>query len=188
MESVLPTFGYARVSSDSQSLDLQLAQLRTAGCEKMFQEKISGARSDRKELAKLMAKLGNGDCVIVCRLDRLARSSRDLLNILHEIAVKKATFRSLHDPWADTTTPHGRLMLTVLGGLAEFERSLIRARTSEGRKRAMANGIRFGRKPKLTAHQRKEARQRRLAGESLIAIARSYNVSHSTIHRLLEVG
>jgi DNA invertase Pin-like site-specific DNA recombinase len=120
---------------------------------------------------------------VVTRLDRLARSTRDLLNILDTISKAGATFKSVADAWADTTTPHGRLMVTILGGLAEFERELIKARTDDGRKRAMANGKRFGRKPKLTAHQIAEALQRRDAGEPLTAIARSYNVSHSTISR-----
>jgi DNA invertase Pin-like site-specific DNA recombinase len=177
-------YGYARVSSDGQCLDAQLDELKRAGCERVFREKVSGARSDRRQLAKLMAKLGNGDTLVICRLDRLARSSRDLLNILHDVTAKGATFRSIHDPWADTSTPHGKLMVTVLGGLAEFERSLIRTRTSEGRERAMRNGVRFGRKPKLTDHQRKEALRRRENGEPLTAIGRSYNVSHSTISRL----
>ena len=118
------------------------------------------------------------------REDRLARSTRDLLNVLAAIGEKGATFRSLHDAWADTTTAHGRLLLTILGGLAEFERDLIRARTSEGRARAVARGVRLGRKPKLTRHQIKEALARREAGEPLTEIARSYNVSHSTISRL----
>jgi DNA invertase Pin-like site-specific DNA recombinase len=177
-------YGYARVSTDGQSLDAQVDELAAAGCEKVFQEKISGARSDRKELAKAMARLGNGDTLIVCRLDRLARSSRDLLNILHEVGMKEAKFRSIHDPWADTSTPHGRLMLAVIGGLAEFERSLIRARTSEGRERAMREGVKFGRRPKLTNHQRREAIARRERGETMAEIAKSYNVSHSTISRL----
>ena len=177
-------YGYARVSSDGQSLDAQLDELKQAGCERVFQEKISGARSDRQELRKVMAKLDEGDVLIVSRLDRLARSSRDLLNILHDVAAKGVTFRSIHDVWADTSTAHGRLMVTVLGGLAEFERSLIIARTGEGRARAMRDGVRFGRKPKLTAHQRQEAIQRRESGETTTAIARSFNVSHSTICRL----
>jgi DNA invertase Pin-like site-specific DNA recombinase len=177
-------YGYGRVSTDGQSLDAQLDELKAAGCQRVFKEKMSGARSDRRELTKLIAKLGKGDTLIVSRLDRLARSSRDLLNILHEIGVKGASFRSLGDPWADTSTPHGRLMLTVLGGLAEFERSLIRTRTGEGRARAMRVGVKFGRKPKLTVHQRCEAIHRREAGETLVAIARNYNVSHSTISRL----
>jgi len=118
------------------------------------------------------------------RLDRLARSTRDLLNMLGAVADKGAGFKSLRDTWADTTTPHGRLMLTVLGGLAEFERELIRSRTGEGRKRAKARGVLMGRKPKLTHHQRQQAVARREAGESLMEIGRSYNVSHSTISRL----
>jgi DNA invertase Pin-like site-specific DNA recombinase len=118
------------------------------------------------------------------RLDRLARSTRDLLNALAQIPGKGAGFRSLGDTWADTTTPHGRLMLTVLGGLAEFERELIRARTSEGRKRAKANGVKIGRPPKLTPHQQREARQRLAKGERPSEIAPSYNVSSWTISRL----
>jgi DNA invertase Pin-like site-specific DNA recombinase len=117
-------------------------------------------------------------------LDRLARSTRDLLNLLGTIAEKGAGSKSLRDAWADTTTAHGRLMLTVLGGLAEFERELIRTRTGEGRQRAKARGVILGRKPKLTGHQRREALARREAGEVLTDIARTYNVSHSTISRL----
>jgi DNA invertase Pin-like site-specific DNA recombinase len=177
-------YGYARVSTDGQTLDAQQATLIAAGAEKVFAEKISGAVTDRKALAKAIAVLGSGDVLLVTRLDRLARSTRDLLNILDGIAKAGAGFRSLADAWADTTTPHGRLMLTVLGGLAEFERELIRARTDDGRKRAMARGIKFGRKPKLTPHQIAEARARREHGEALAEIGRSYNVSHSTISRL----
>jgi DNA invertase Pin-like site-specific DNA recombinase len=123
-------------------------------------------------------------CVIVTRLDRLARSTRDLLNILAAIADRKAGFRSLKDTWADTTTPHGRLMLTVLGGLAEFERELIRARTGEGRKRAKANGVKFGRPSALTAHQRQEAIQKLAQGEVQADVARTFSVSQATISRL----
>jgi len=122
--------------------------------------------------------------VIVTRLDRLARSTRDLLNILAGIADRKAGFRSLKDTWADTTTPHGRLMLTVLGGLAEFERELIRARTGEGRKRAKANGVKFGRPSALTAHQRQEAIQKLAQGEVQADVARTFSVSQATISRL----
>jgi DNA invertase Pin-like site-specific DNA recombinase len=180
----MPIFGYARVSTDGQTLDAQIGQLKSAGAVKVFREKVSGARSDRAELAKLLHGLDTGDLVLVTRLDRLARSTRDLLNILATIAEKGAGFRSLADSWADTTTPHGRLIVTVLGGLAEFERELIRSRTSEGRRRAQANGVRLGRRPKLTPHQVREAKQRREAGEPLVDIARSFNVSHSTISRL----
>ena len=177
-------FGYARVSTDGQSVDAQVRQLRAAGCRKVFREVASGARGDRSQLRRVLAALDAGDVLMVTRLDRLARSTRDLLNTLASITDRKAGFRSLGDTWADTTTPHGRLMLTVLGGLAEFERELIRARTSEGRARAVARGVKLGRKPKLTTHQQKEARKRRDAGEPVTDIARSYNVHHSTISRL----
>jgi DNA invertase Pin-like site-specific DNA recombinase len=180
----MPVYGYARVSSDGQTLDAQIAQLKAAGAEKVFREKISGARADRPELSRLLRKLAPGDRVLVTRLDRLARSTRDLLNTLAAIGDRKAGFRSLNDAWADTTTPHGRLMLTVLGGLAEFERELIRARTGEGRERAKARGVRLGRKPKLNQHQQKEALARRDAGEPVTEIARSYDVHHATISRL----
>jgi DNA invertase Pin-like site-specific DNA recombinase len=176
--------GYARVSTDGQTLDHQQSALRAAGCERVFAEKQSGAKTDRAALAKAIAALGQGDTLVVCKLDRLARSTRDLLNTLAAIAEAGATFKSLGDPWCDTTSAHGKLMVTVLGGLAEFERHLILARTAEGRKRAQASGVRFGRKPKLTAHQQREALERRARGEALVDIARSYAVSHSTISRL----
>jgi DNA invertase Pin-like site-specific DNA recombinase len=176
--------GYARVSTDGQTLDAQHAALKAAGAEKVYSEKISGVVTDRRALARAIDALGPGDTLVVTRLDRLARSTRDLLNVLDTIAKAGAGFRSIADAWANTTTPHGRLMLTVLGGLAEFERELIRARTDEGRKRAKARGVRFGRNPKLTTHQRAEALERRAAGEALTEIGRSYNVSHSTISRL----
>src|SRR5271169_1868367 len=135
-------YGYARVSTGGQSVDAQARQLRAAGAGKVFREVASGAKTDRPQLARLVAELAAGDVVMVTRLDRLARSTRDLLNTLAAITDKKAGFRSLDDVWADTTTPHGRLMLTVLAGLAEFERDLIRARTGEGRARAVARGQR----------------------------------------------
>jgi DNA invertase Pin-like site-specific DNA recombinase len=178
-------YGYARVSSDGQSVDAQVRQLTKAGCKKVFREVASGAKTDRAQLRRLLDVLDAGDVLTVTRLDRLARSIRDLLNTLAAITGKKAGFRSLSDTWADTTTSHGRLMLTVLGGLAEFERDLIRARTGEGRARAVARGQRMGRPPKLTAHQQKEAIKRRERGEeSLTEIGRSYNVSAATISRL----
>jgi DNA invertase Pin-like site-specific DNA recombinase len=121
-------YGYARVSTDGQSVDAQVKALRDAGAEKIFRETASGAKSDRAQLRLALSKLGKGDVLMVTRLDRLARSTHDLLNTLAAIAGSKAGFRSLGDTWADTTTAHGRLMLTVLGGLAEFERELIRAR------------------------------------------------------------
>jgi DNA invertase Pin-like site-specific DNA recombinase len=177
-------YGYTRVSTDGQSVAAQVAELTQAGAQKVFRETASGAKTDRAQLRRLLNTLGEGDVLLVTRLDRLARSTRDLLNTLALIGEKKAAFRSLGDAWANTTTAHGRLMLTVLAGLAEFERELIRARTSEGRARAKARGVKLGPKFKLTPHQQREALARRDKGETLMDIARSYNVSHSTISRL----
>lgn len=177
-------YGYARVSTDGQTLDAQLASLTAAGVEKVFQEKASGATADRAQLKRLLTALNAGDVLVVTRLDRLARSTRDLLNILDQLARVGAGFRSLADAWADTTTPHGRLIVTVLGGLAEFERELIKARTKEGRDRAVARGAKLGRKPKLTHDQRREIIARRAAGEPVRDIARSYNVHFTTIGKV----
>ena len=180
----MTVFGYARVSTDGQTLAAQDSQLRANGAAKVYSERISGAVTDRAELRKAISRLGEGDTLLVTRLDRLARSTRDLLNVLDEIAKRGATFKSLGDPWCDTTTPHGRLMLTILAGLAEFERHLIRVRTGEGKARAKARGVHMGRPAKLTPHQRREAIARRDAGEALTDIARTYGVSHTTIGRL----
>ncbi len=176
--------GYARVSTDGQTLDAQHGALTAAGADKIFAEKVSGAVTARKALTKAIDALRAGDVLLVTRLDRLARSTRDLLNILDVVGKKGAGFKSLADPMIDTTSPHGKLILSVLAALAEFERSMILARTSEGRKRAMNRGVRFGRKPKLTPFQAREAIARREAGEPLTDIGRSYSVSHSTISRL----
>jgi DNA invertase Pin-like site-specific DNA recombinase len=181
-------YGYARVSTQDQNLAGQLAELSGAGCVKVYREKASGARTDRPELAKALKRLEPGDVLIVTRLDRLARSTRDLLNILDVIAKAEAKFKSLHDPWADTTTPHGELMVTILAGLATFERHLIRARTDDGRKRAQARGVRFGRPCKLTIHQRREALDRLAAGETQADVARTFGVDPTTIGRLSSVA
>jgi DNA invertase Pin-like site-specific DNA recombinase len=181
----MPLYGYARVSTRDQDLASQDAELRAAGCAKTFKEKVSGAKTDRPELAKVLRRLEPDDVLVVTRLDRLARSTRDLLNVLGAVAERGAGFKSLKDTWCDTTTPHGRLLTVLLGGIAEFERELIRARTGEGRKRAKARGVRFGRPPKLTPHQRQEAMRRLSAGETQADVARTYNVDASTISRLL---
>ena len=141
----MTAYGYARVSTDGQTVAAQVAELKAAGAVKVYAETASGAKTDRAQLAKVMRVLEPGDVLLVTRLDRLARSTRDLLNVLHDLSERKIGFRSLADHWCDTTTPHGMLMVTMLGGLATFERELIRARTGEGRKRAMAAGVRFGR-------------------------------------------
>jgi DNA invertase Pin-like site-specific DNA recombinase len=176
--------GYARVSTSGQTVEGQVEQLKAAGCRKVVEETASGAKTDRPRLKALMASLKAGDALVVTRLDRLARSTSDLLNLMKDLSDRRASFLSLADRWADTTTPTGRLILTVLGGLAEFERELIKARTTEGRERAKARGVRLGRKPKLTHHQIEEIRRRKLAGESVRELGRSYNVSPNTISRV----
>jgi DNA invertase Pin-like site-specific DNA recombinase len=185
MGSLMTAYGYARVSSDGQCLDAQQQALAAAGAVKVFAEKLSGATAaNRKELAKVLAKLQPGDVLLVTRLDRLARSTRDLLNVLDAVNKSGAAFRSLADAWADTSTAHGRLMLTVLGGLAEFERELIKSRTSEGRVRAMARGVHMGRRSALNQNQQREVLARIDAGDALMDIARTFGVSHTTIARV----
>ena len=176
--------GYARVSTYGQTLDAQLEQLRAAGCVKIFREKVTGARADRRELLKLLKAITPGDLVTVTRIDRLARSTFDLFAIVKQIVDAGGQFRSLAEPWADTATSTGRLMIAVLGGLADVERDLIRTRTAEGRNRAKARGQHMGRPPKLTPQQQKEARRRRAEGATLKELAKSYNVGAATISRL----
>jgi DNA invertase Pin-like site-specific DNA recombinase len=177
-------YGYARVSTGDQDLSGQIADLEAAGCAKVFREKASGAKTERAELAKALRVLRDGDVLVVTRLDRLARSTRDLLNVTHDLSERGIGVKSLKETWLDTTTMHGRLIRTMLAGIAEFERELIRARTGEGRKRAQDRGVRFGRPRKLTAHQRQEAIQRLANGETQADIARTYNVDATTIGRL----
>jgi DNA invertase Pin-like site-specific DNA recombinase len=181
--------GYARVSTYGQTLDSQLDQLRKAGCasRNIYREKVTGARADRRELNRMLGKLASGDVVTVTRIDRLARSTFDLFAIVKQIVDAKAQFRSLAEPWADTGTSTGRLMLAVLGGLADVERDLIRTRTAEGRSRAKAQGKHMGRPPSLTPSQKKEASRRRAQGATLQELAKSYNVSRATISRLSAV-
>src|SRR5262249_4814680 len=180
----MAAYGYARVSTEGQTLAAQESALLEAGAAKVFKNKVSGAANHHPQLPRLVETIDAGDVVIVTRLDRLARSTKDLLNILDKITKARATFKSLGDAWADTTTAHGRLMLTVLGGLAEFERELIRVRTGEGRVRPEAQGGDMGRPFKLNRHQRQEALARRDAGEALTDIARTFGVHHTTIGRL----
>ena len=174
---------YARVSTYGQTLDAQLEHLRGAGCTRIYREKVTGAHNDRRQLLKMLA-LAPGDVVTVTRIDRLAPSTFDLFAIVKQIVDAKAQFRSLAEPWADTGTSTGRLMIAVLGGLADVERDLIRTRTAEGRSRAQKRGQHMGRPPKLTDAQKAEARRRWAAGATLAELARSYDVGKSTISRL----
>jgi DNA invertase Pin-like site-specific DNA recombinase len=180
----MTVYGYARVSTQDQNLTGQLEALKSAGAATIFREKVSGVRVDRPNLAKLMASLQAGDVVVVTKLDRLGRSTRELLGLIERIGKVGASFRSLGDPLWDTGSSQGRLLSTMLAAIAEFERELIRERTGEGRKRAQAAGVRFGRKRKLSDFQRAEAVKRRDAGETLASIAKSYAVDISMISRL----
>ena len=177
------SLGYARVSTYGQTLDAQLERLRGAGCTKIYREKVTGAHRDRRELLKMLHALAPGDVVTVTRVDRLARSTFDLFGIVKRIMDAKAQFRSLAESWADTGT--GRLMLAVLGGLADVERDLIRARTAEGRSRAKAQGKAMGRSPlsQKTPAQQKEATARRAQGARLQELADNYDRSISTMRR-----
>jgi DNA invertase Pin-like site-specific DNA recombinase len=178
------TYGYARVSTRDQDLRGQMDALEAEGASVIYREKISGARTDRPELKKLMRALRPGDIVVVTKLDRLGRSTRELLELIEYIDKQGAFFRSLGDPLFDTSTPTGRLLSTLLAAIAEFERELIRERTGEGRKRAMARGVRFGRPSKLDSFQKTEALARIDRGDSLADIARSFRVDATTIGRL----
>lgn len=175
--------GYARCSSQGQSYDGQVEALHAAGAEAIFSEKESGARTDRPELARALASLKPDDVLTVTRLDRLARSTLDLHTILARVSAAGAGFRSLGEPMIDTTSPHGRLLLAMLGAMAEFERTLILSRTSEGRRRAMAQGVRFGPRPKLSAIQIAEARRRVAEGETPTHVAAVMGVSRQTVSR-----
>src|SRR5450631_1783895 len=178
-------FGYARVSTDAQDLASQLAQLKEAGCERVFREKISGATADRPQLSKLLAAVTQGDVVIIPAVDRLSRDTTDLLVIARDLQNAGAGLRSIAEPVVDTTSDFAELVLAMLGVAAKLERRRIKERTTRGRADAKAKGVKFGRKPKLTQHQKREAIKRRdKDGETLRSIARSYNVSAATISRL----
>lgn len=177
--------GYARVSTDAQDLTSQLAQLKAAGCERVFQEKVSGATTARPQLNRLMATVSHGDIVIIPAVDRLSRDTTDLLVIVRDLQNAGVGLRSIAEPVVDTTSDFAELVLAMLGVAAKLERRRIKERTERGRADAKAKGIKFGRKPKLTPHQRREAIERRDAkGETLRSIGRSYNVSAQTISRL----
>src|SRR6516165_10880720 len=178
----MTVYGYARVSTNGQDLALQEEALRNAGCTKIFAEKKSGTRSDRPKLMRLLSIVDQGDTIIVTRLDRLARSSLDLLHTVDRISKAGASFRSIADAWCDTTTPHGKLILTVLGGLAEFERSLIMARTKAGIEHAREIGKTFGRPKKLNERQRLMIAERRAKGETLEELAEAFGVGVATVH------
>jgi DNA invertase Pin-like site-specific DNA recombinase len=179
--------GYARVSTEDQHVDLQLDALTQAGCQRLFCEKVSGAGPQRPELLRMLEQLRAGDMVVVWKLDRLARSTRDLLATVETIRAAGATFRSLSEPWADTTSHGGKFILTVFAGMAEFERELIRERTRAGRDVAKRRGVRFGRPKKLNVEQRDLAVRLRAEGKSVKEVANIFGVHVSTIYRLADL-
>ena len=178
--------GYARVSTNDQNLDNQIALLNEDGCKEILKEKVSGAKKSRPELEKLLERIREGDTLVVCKLDRLARSTSPLLEIVETLREKKASFRSLGEPWADTTSHAGKMIMTIFAGIAEFERDLIRERTSVGREAAMKRGVKFGRPKKLSPEQKELILKLREEGKSATELAKTFNVDRSTIYRLGE--
>ncbi len=178
--------GYARVLTEDQNLDGQRQRLSVAGCEKLFEEKLSGAKRTRPKLEKLIEQLRKGDVLVVTRLDRLARSTSELLRIAERLTEKSAGLQALDEPWADTTSPSGRMVMTIFASIAEFERTLIISRTNDGRVAAKARGVTFGRPKKMHLDQQELARQLVRDGKSISAVARTFNVHPATIYRVID--
>ncbi len=176
--------GYARVSTTDQNLELQLTALKEAGCGRIYQEKISGAKRERPELQRLLDQLRPDDVVVVWKLDRLARSTQHLLELVELIKIADASFCSLSEPWADTTSHAGKMIMTVFAGIAEFERDLIRERTGAGRVAAKQRGVRFGRPEKMNEEQKLLAKRLLQEDKSVSEVAKTFNVHKATIYRL----
>jgi DNA invertase Pin-like site-specific DNA recombinase len=177
--------GYGRVSRESQDLAQQRAALRAAGCTRLFEEKASGGRWDRPELHRLLDHLRPGDVVVVWKLDRLSRSLKDLLHIMEKIGEAGAGFRSLTEH-IDTTTPAGRMMMQMVGAFAEFERAMVRERTSAGLAAARAEGRIGGRRKKLDDTKRREIAEAVMSGRKTAAqMARMFGVSPPTVSRIV---
>jgi len=179
-------YGYARVSTAKQDYTIQVDALKAAGCEKIFTEKFSAKSTDNRiEFKRLMRALNPGDTVVVTKLDRLARSSRDLLNILHELEEGACGFVSLGEAWCDTTSEIGKLVITIMSGIAQFERSLILSRTEAGIAKARAQGKKFGRPSALDIGQKRKIAERYAASETMAELAAEYEVGEATIWRAL---
>jgi DNA invertase Pin-like site-specific DNA recombinase len=177
--------GYARVSTEDQKLTIQLETLKKVGCTRIFREKVSGSYRDRPELNRMLEQLRQGDVVTVWKLDRLARSTRNLLEIVEVIDSAGARFQSISEPWADTTTHAGKMIMTIFAGIAEFERDLIRERTGAGRADAKKRGVRFGRPKKMNPEQKKLAQRLIAEGKSVSEVARTFSVHPATVYRVL---
>ena len=187
LQGLLQSFvkiGYARVSTQDQNLDLQLKALKKAGCQRIFRDKVSGATRNRPEFQRMLDQIRSGDTIVVWKLDRLARSTRDLLNTAEVLGEAGAKFQSLSEPWANTTTHAGKMIMTVFAGIAEFERDLIRERTGAGREAAKQRGVRFGRPRKLNPDQAQIALELLREGKAIRDVARTFNVHQATIYRL----
>ncbi len=180
--------GYARVSTEDHTLDLQRPRLLAVGCEKLFEEKISGAKRNRPELEKLLGEVRKKDILVVTRLDRLARSTVELLAIAERLREKDTGLQSLDEPWVDTESPSGRMILTVFAGIAEFERALIRQRTRDGLVDARKRGVAFGRPPKMRPDQQALVRELINQGQSISQVAKTFNVHPATIYRCREAS
>jgi DNA invertase Pin-like site-specific DNA recombinase len=178
--------GYARVSSKTQDYTAQVEALKAAGCHRIYSEKASGKSRDRREFERLLGALTPGDTVVVSKLDRLARSTRDLLNVLHELRQRECSFIALDEPWCDTSSDFGQLVMTIMAGLAEWERKLIRKRCDDGIAKAKARGTKWGRKPSLDPSQRRTIAARYSAGETMAELARDYSCGEATIWRALQ--
>jgi len=181
-------FGYARVSTTEQNLDVQVDALRAENCDTIYHEKISSRIKKRPELEKLLGQLRVGDELTVYKLDRIARSSTELLNLIESLTNKGISIKSLNEKWVDTTTPAGKVMITVFAGFAEFERDLIRQRTSDGRKAAKKRGVKFGRPSLLSHSQKKLVIKAHRAGSAISEISKAFDVSRDTIYRVIKLS
>ena len=177
--------GYARVSTEDQKLTIQLEALKKGGCTRIFREKVSGSYRDRPELNRMLDQLRHGDVITVWKLDRLARSTRNLLEIVEMIDNAGARFQSISEPWADTTTHAGKMIMTIFAGIAEFERDLIRERTGAGRVDAQKRGVRFGRPKKMNGEQQNLAKRLLKEGKSVSEVAHTFSVHPATLYRIL---
>lgn len=178
--------GYARVSTLEQNLDRQIDQLKAEGCERIFCDKMSGKIKDRPELVRMMDMLRAGDVVVVSELSRLSRSLRDLRDTVDRLHELQVDLRSLKEPWADTTTPQGKLMFTIFGGISEFERDLIAQRSKEGVAAARSRG-RFGGRPKKSDEDIRMAKTLYEAKYSLDEIFKRTGVSKSTLYKYMKI-
>jgi len=177
-------YGYARVSKEEQNPAMQMAALKKAGCEKIFKDELSGATTNRPALLRCLKTLERGDTLTVWKLDRLGRSLRDLITMLDDLKKRGVKFRSLTEA-IDTETPTGRALWQMIGLMAEFERSIISERTRAGVKDAQGRGVKFGRKPKLTAAQITHARKQIDAGQRREDVAALFKVDRTTLYRAL---